>query len=336
MRDQIVPPFRRLHPRCCRQHRLQIAILVDQLGRVLRPDSRHARHVIHAVAHQRLHVDHALGPHPELLHHLGRPDRLLLDRIEHRHARPHQLHQVLVGTDDRHSQARRHAGFRISRDQIVGFPIIQLHAGDPESRGSIAHQLELRNQLGRRIGPLRLILIVNPIAESMAARIEYHGQMRAHMRRQEPRHHVGEPEHRVHRRPIPRFIGGKAWNARKIYPDPSTSTRLGEAEGSEATSSSFSLITVTPQTQNRTATAESKVFCFFLQKRRPCLESQWSASTSPRPQNEQPRTIRAKRLLQLDTQPNPGMPKRPIAAIAGHHATLHQDSLHGAESRGWG
>ena len=69
-------------------------------GGALRADAGHARHVVGRVADQRLHLDHLLGRDAELLHHLGRADRLLLDRVQHLHAGPDQLHQVLVGGDD--------------------------------------------------------------------------------------------------------------------------------------------------------------------------------------------------------------------------------------------
>ncbi len=55
--DQHVAPLARLHRRGGGEHGLQITELVDQLGGALGSDAGHARHVVGAVADQRLHVD---------------------------------------------------------------------------------------------------------------------------------------------------------------------------------------------------------------------------------------------------------------------------------------
>ncbi len=94
-----------LHGRRGGEDRLEVAELRQQLRRVLRPDARHARHVVDLVADQRLHVDQPVRRDAEFLHHLRGPDRLLLDRVKHLHARPQQLHQILVGRDDGHAAA---------------------------------------------------------------------------------------------------------------------------------------------------------------------------------------------------------------------------------------
>ena len=92
-----------------RQQRFQIAVLVDQLGRGLDADARHARHVVGGVAGQRLHVDDLVGRHAELLAHLVGSDGLVLHGVEHDDAGLHQLHEVLVGGDDRSRRRRRPA-----------------------------------------------------------------------------------------------------------------------------------------------------------------------------------------------------------------------------------
>ena len=107
MLDQHVAPLGGLHRRRRRQHRLEVAEFVDQLRGALRADAGHAGHVVDGVADQRLHLDHLVGRDAEFLHHLGRADRLLLDRVQHLDARPDQLHQVLVGGHDGHLAAGR-------------------------------------------------------------------------------------------------------------------------------------------------------------------------------------------------------------------------------------
>ena len=105
--DQVVAPLGRLHRRRRGQHAVEVAELVDELRRALRPDARHAGHVVGRIADQRLHVDHLVRRDAELLHHLGRADRLLLDRVQHLHAGADELHQVLVGRHDGRPGRRR-------------------------------------------------------------------------------------------------------------------------------------------------------------------------------------------------------------------------------------
>ena len=65
------------------------------------------------VAGERLDVDDLVGAEAEIVDDLGRADAPLLavagSRVEHRHARADELHQVLVGRDDQHVGAARRA-----------------------------------------------------------------------------------------------------------------------------------------------------------------------------------------------------------------------------------
>ena len=200
--QQQVAALAGLHRRCRRQHALEVAELADQLRRALRPDPRHPRHVVDAVADQRLRVDQLVRQHAELFHHLGDADRLLLDRVEHLDARPDQLHQVLVGRNDGRGAAHADRAFGVGRDQVVGLPVGQLDRRHAERLGRLAHQRELRDQFGRRVRPLRLVLFVEAIAESQPPGVENDREMGADMLLQQPRQHVGEAEHRVHRRAV--------------------------------------------------------------------------------------------------------------------------------------
>ena len=65
------------------EQRFEIAVFADELRRGLDADARHARHVVGGVADQRLHLDHLLGRHAELLDHLGAADPLVLHRVVH-------------------------------------------------------------------------------------------------------------------------------------------------------------------------------------------------------------------------------------------------------------
>ena len=68
-----------------RQDLVQRAVLLQPLGRGLRPDLVHARDVVHAVADQREVVDDLVGPHAELGRHAGLVEGLVGHGVDHRH-----------------------------------------------------------------------------------------------------------------------------------------------------------------------------------------------------------------------------------------------------------
>ena len=72
------------------------------------------------VARQSLHIDDLFRRHAELLDHLVAADALGFHAVEHRDAGAHELHQVLVGRDDRHVAAGIDRRLGIGRDQVVG------------------------------------------------------------------------------------------------------------------------------------------------------------------------------------------------------------------------
>ena len=190
MLDQHFAPLAGLHRGRGGEDTLEVAIFTDQLRGSLRPDAWHPRHVIHGVADQRLRLDHLLRRHAELFHHLGWPDRLLLHRVEHIHARPDQLHQVLVGGDDGGPPAHFSYGAGVGGDKVIGLPIRQLDCRHPESGGGLAHDGELRAQLFGRFRPLGLVALVEPIAERVAPCIEDDGNVGSDMLAKQLREHI--------------------------------------------------------------------------------------------------------------------------------------------------
>ncbi len=96
MFDQIVAQLAGFHRRGGRQHAVQIAMLLDQLGGGLRPHPRHARHIIHRIAHQREHIAQFVGADAEFLDHRVRPQPPVVHRVEHVEPGCDQLHQILV------------------------------------------------------------------------------------------------------------------------------------------------------------------------------------------------------------------------------------------------
>ena len=95
-----------------------------------------------------------------------------------------------------------HRGLGVGGDQVVRLPVGQLDGGDVERQRGIPHQGELRDQLRRWLRPLRLVGVVDAVAERRAAGVEDDGDVRAGMVLQQPRQHVGEAEHGVHRRAV--------------------------------------------------------------------------------------------------------------------------------------
>ncbi len=112
------------------------------------------------------------GPTPKLLAHLGLGDLAVFHRVVHRGALVDELHQILVRGDDRHDRALVLRLARIGRDQIVGLVVFELDAAYAERVGGVADELELGLQIVGRVGPMRLVLVVERVAERLAGMVE--------------------------------------------------------------------------------------------------------------------------------------------------------------------
>ena len=203
--DQTFAQLARLHRRRRIERALQRPVVLDQFARGLGADAEDARNVVDAIAHQREHVADQLGPHAELLDHLGDIDALVLHRVEHvdaaaldsavrLRALPDELHQVLVARDDRHVPAAARRLDRVGGDQVVGFEIVFLDAGQAEGARGIPDQRELRDEVLGRRRPVGLVLIVERVAEAGRSLVQDHRQVGWAVRLVEV---VGElPQHR--------------------------------------------------------------------------------------------------------------------------------------------
>ena len=172
-----------------RQQRVEIAIFADELGRRLDADAGRAGHVVGRVARECLDVGDLVRRDAEILDDLGLTDfalgaeaRALLGvaggGVVHRHARPDELHQILVGRDDQHVGAGLARLFRIGRDQIVGLIDVLLDRQQAEGTHRLAHQRELRDQIRRRVRAVALIGRVDRLAERVLGFVEDDGEMR--------------------------------------------------------------------------------------------------------------------------------------------------------------
>ena len=193
-----------------RQKRFDIAIDIDQFRRRLDPDAAHAGNIVGGIAGQRLDLDHLVGADAKPLHHFGAGDTFVLHGVEQfDFAVHHQLHQVLVGGDNRHPGAGLAPQPCISGDQVVGLIAFHFDTGDAESARRVTHQGKLRNQIFRRRRTMRLVFLVELIAEGFLAGVENHCQMGRrvglHVLQQLPQH-VAVARHRAGGQAV-RFAG---------------------------------------------------------------------------------------------------------------------------------
>jgi hypothetical protein len=205
-RDQILAPLVLLDLRGAREQRFEIAELVDEQRRGLHSDPWHARHVVRRIADQRLHLDDLRRRHAEALDHLRLLDSLVLHRVVHDDAGLYDLHQVLVRGHDGHVGAGLGRLPRIGRDQIVGLVTFHLDAGDVEGAHGIAHERELRDEVARRLGPVRLVAVEQVAPERLGRIVEDDRDMGrrrelSRLAEQLPQHGA-EAVHRADRQPI--------------------------------------------------------------------------------------------------------------------------------------
>ena len=149
-----------------------------------------------------MHVDYPLRADAEFFPDFVWPDRPVVHRIEHGHAWPDELHQVLVGGDDGHLGAGFARYPRIGGDQVVRLPAFAFDAGYVEGAHRLADQRELRDQFVRRRRPVRLVIGVEIVAEGATPGIEDHRQMVGVGLLQQLHQHVDEAEHGVDRRAV--------------------------------------------------------------------------------------------------------------------------------------
>ena len=165
MVDQIVAQLARLHRGRGGQHSLQIAMFEDQLRRGLWPHAGDARHIVDAIAHQCEHIAQPVWPDAELLDNMLGTEPPVIHRVVKVEARLDQLHQILVARHDCHRPPLRERGLGIARDNVVGFQPCFLDTGQAERAGRVADHRELGHQILRRGWALRLILVIQIVAE---------------------------------------------------------------------------------------------------------------------------------------------------------------------------
>ncbi len=160
------------------EYALERVEVLQQRGRRLAPDTRHARHVVDRIAHQRQEVRHALRDHAEAL--LDVPIAI----ADVRHCIPvdvdrrHELRQVLVAAHDRHRLSFAAREVRQRADDVVGLVARAAVLRDAERAHDLAAKSELTLQLGRRRIAVRLVLGVDLVAvRLLETLVEGHGDV---------------------------------------------------------------------------------------------------------------------------------------------------------------
>ena len=178
MFDQVIAQLARFHcgGRC--QYGLQIAMLDNQLCRSLWPDTGHTGDIVDRVTHQRQHIAEAFWPHAEFLDHFGRVDPPVVHRVIQVEAGLDQLHQILVGRHDRDRPALRQRGLGIASNDVIGLESLGLDTRQRERPRGITDHRELRHKVFGRRRALRLVFVVEIVAEGFRRFVEDDRHMR--------------------------------------------------------------------------------------------------------------------------------------------------------------
>jgi hypothetical protein len=175
--DEVLAPLRLLDLGSACEQRLQVAELGDELGAGLDTDAGHTRDIVDRIAGERLNINDLAGRDAEFLEDLGFADLLVLHRVIEPDAPADELHQILIGRDDTHGGADFSRLLRISGDQVVRLVIVLLDTGNIESPRRLADETELRDEVGRRFRPVRLVIGIDALAEGLFRLVEDDGEV---------------------------------------------------------------------------------------------------------------------------------------------------------------
>ena len=139
------------------EHVVEGPVRQKQLRRDLRPDQRHARHVVRRVTHEREIIDDLLRPYAPLGPQFVRPHERVRTEVEQPHPLRKQLPGVLVGRGE-HAFAAVALHLPGDRGQdVVGLVAGHFQARDPHHREELPHERDLRHEVGRHLGPVGLV-----------------------------------------------------------------------------------------------------------------------------------------------------------------------------------
>jgi hypothetical protein len=156
------------------QHRVEATVQPDPFRGGLRADLVHTGHVVHAVADEGQEVHDLPGSHAELLAHAIRIQHRAGHGVDQGHTRVDQLGQILVAGRDHHRflPLARLLGQR-------GDHVVRLHAGNAEEwqthrPNQLVQRRDLHRKFLRHRGAVRLVLLVQILAEGPSGCVENH------------------------------------------------------------------------------------------------------------------------------------------------------------------
>ena len=152
--------------------RIQGAVLAEPPGGRLRPDLRHARDVVGAVADQCQVVDDLARLDVELLLHPGQIEPAARHGVDAGDVGADELRHVLVAGRDHDVKALLRCLPRERADDVVGLDTDHPQQRQTEGGHGFQHRLDLRAQLVRHRRPVRLVGLEQVVAERPARRIE--------------------------------------------------------------------------------------------------------------------------------------------------------------------
>ena len=130
----------------------------DQVARAFLPDAGHALDVVDGVAHQREHVDHLAGRHPELLGDAGGIEPgAFVARVVDADAVTHQLEEILVPGDEGDVEAGSGSLRRQRAQHVVGF---EARGGEDRDAQRLARLVDPRDLLPQIVGHGRAVGLV--------------------------------------------------------------------------------------------------------------------------------------------------------------------------------
>ena len=151
VRHEVLSPLRLRHLAGAGEKLVKRAEPLQQLRRRLRPDSRHARHVVHRIADEREEVHDLVGPDAPLRRELVGAQRRVGPEVQEPHAVAEQLPRVLVGGGDRTCAAGRHRPPRERGEDVVGLVARHLQARHAHDLEQPPHERDLRHEVGRHL-----------------------------------------------------------------------------------------------------------------------------------------------------------------------------------------
>ena len=196
---QVLLAFRSRHVAGMVENRFQRAVLFQQLPGELRPDQRHARHVVDRIAHQGLKIDDLLRRDSPFRPQRIRVENLVLADVEDLHPIGDQLPAVLVAGDQEALAAEFVGQAGDGGQDVVGLVRLAVQRGNAQGGNHAADGRNLRHQVLVHLRPLNLVLIVHRVAERLARQIEGTEQIVGLLLFQQVEQIAGEAEHGPHR-----------------------------------------------------------------------------------------------------------------------------------------